>query len=101
VQLTKYFVEGLVHVTNLGSDYFIFDEHRMTLTGRRSGKVFMLGTKVKVRLTAANIVKHQLDFELLGSEPERPKGRPERSKDNAGRPHHSGERPKRDFRRRR
>ncbi len=65
VQLTKYFVEGLVHVTSLGDDYFIYDENRLTLTGRRSGKVFMMGTKVTVKLTAANILKHQLDFELV------------------------------------
>ena len=65
VQLTEYFVEGLVHVTNLGNDYFIFNEHRMTLTGRRTNQQFAVGGKVKVLLAAANILKHQLDFELI------------------------------------
>jgi ribonuclease R len=68
VQLDQFFVEGLVHVTSLGNDYFIFDENRMTLIGRRTGRVFALGTKVKVKLAAANVLKRQLDFQLLGGE---------------------------------
>jgi ribonuclease R len=67
VQLDEFFVEGLVHVTNLGNDYYVFDEDRMTLTGRRSNQVFGIGTKVKVLLAAANILKHQLDLELVGA----------------------------------
>jgi ribonuclease R len=55
-------------VTSLGNDYFIFDENRMTLIGRRTGRVFALGTKVKVKLAAANVLKRQLDFQLLGGE---------------------------------
>jgi ribonuclease R len=65
VQLEKYFVEGLVHVTGLGNDYFHFDENRMTLMGRRSGRVFSLGMKVSVKLAAANVLKRQLDFQLM------------------------------------
>jgi ribonuclease R len=82
VQLTKFFVEGLVHVTSL-DDYFVFDENRLTLTGRRSRKFYAMGTKVSVKLVSANILKHQLDFELVkdGARASRP--------------------PRRDFRRRR
>ncbi len=76
VQLDPYFVEGLVHVTNLGNDFFVFDEARMILTGRRTGRVFALGQKVKVQLAAANLVKHQLDFELISAEPVRPIPKP-------------------------
>ncbi|MFN0118480.1 MAG: ribonuclease R [Elusimicrobiota bacterium] len=68
VELEAYFVEGLVHITNLGNDYFIYDEARMILTGRRTGKIFSMGQKVKVQLAAANIVKRQLDFQLKHSE---------------------------------
>ncbi len=68
VQLDEFFVEGLVHVTNLGNDFFVFDEPRMELRGRRSGQVFSMGQKVKVQLAAANVLKHQLDFKLLSSE---------------------------------
>jgi ribonuclease R len=68
IQLDDYFVEGLVHVTQLGNDYYVYDEARMTLTGRRSGRTYAMGQKVKIQLAAANIVKHQLDFHLLGSQ---------------------------------
>jgi ribonuclease R len=80
VQLDEFFVEGLVHVTSLGKDYFMFDEARMILRGRRSGQVFAMGQKVTVRLAAANVLKHQLDFQLLSTEPQaavrRPSGIP-------------------------
>ncbi len=72
VQLTEFFVEGLVHVTNLGKDYFIYDEARMTLRGRSSGQTFAMGQKVKVLLAAASPLKRQLDFQLLSSETGKP-----------------------------
>ncbi len=68
VQLEKFFVEGLVHVTNLQGDYFIFDENRMTLRGRRTNRVFSLGTKVKVKLAAANVLTRKIDFDLVGGD---------------------------------
>jgi len=77
VQLDDYFVEGLVHVTTLGRDYYVFDETRLALTGRRSGRVFAPGTKVKVLLAGANVAKHQLDFELL-RDPSAPPKKPHR-----------------------
>jgi ribonuclease R len=67
VQLNEFFVEGLVHVTTLGNDFFVFDEARMTLRGRRTGQTFSMGQKVNVRLAAANILKQQLDFQLLSA----------------------------------
>lgn len=68
VQLKEFFVEGLVHVTSLGNDYFIYDEARMTLKGRKSGRVFSMGQPVTIRLAAANILKHQLDFQLISAD---------------------------------
>jgi len=73
VQLNEFFVEGLVHVTGLGNDYFVYDEARMTLRGRKSGRTFSMGQKVTVKLAAANVLKHQLDFQLLPDTPSHPK----------------------------
>jgi ribonuclease R len=70
VLLNEFFVEGLVHVTNLGNDYFVFDEARMILRGRRTGHTFSMGQKVNVQLAAANVIKHQLDFQLLSADPQ-------------------------------
>lgn len=68
VQLQEFFVEGLVHVTTLGNDYFVYDEARMTLRGQRSGRTFMMGQKVQIKLAAANVIKRQLDFQLIKEE---------------------------------
>jgi ribonuclease R len=80
VQLNEFFVEGLVHITHLGKDYFVYDEARMTLRGRRSGQTYAMGQKVQIRLAAANVLKRQLDFQLLSSESSRPpkSGHPDR-----------------------
>lgn len=64
VVLDEPFVEGLVHVANLKDDYYFFDEVRVTLRGKRSGRMFRVGQTVKVLLAGADVVKHQLDFEL-------------------------------------
>jgi ribonuclease R len=77
IQLDQYFVEGLVHITTL-KDFFVFDEVRMLLRGRRSGQTFAMGQKVKIQLAAANVIKRQLDFQLLdgAAGPRSPKAPP-------------------------
>ncbi|MBI2069643.1 MAG: ribonuclease R [Elusimicrobia bacterium] len=71
VQLNDIFVEGLVHVSNLRDDYYIYNEARSTLTGRRTGRVLHMGRPVRVKLAAANLAKRQLDFELEQALPPR------------------------------
>lgn len=68
IQLNEFFVEGLVHISNLRDDYYGFDEARMALRGKRTGRTFHMGQPVRVQLAAANLVKHQLDFELIPSD---------------------------------
>ncbi|MBI4063958.1 MAG: ribonuclease R [Elusimicrobia bacterium] len=69
VELNDIFVEGLVHVSNLRDDYYVYDEARSTLRGRRTGRLLSMGQRVRVRLAAANTVKRQLDFELEPAKP--------------------------------
>jgi ribonuclease R len=76
VQPTTVFVEGLVPMTELGDDYYLYDELRAQLTGRRTGKVYRFGQSVRVRLAAANTEKRQLDFVLESSLP--PSSHPKR-----------------------
>jgi ribonuclease R len=64
VELKDVFVEGLVRVADL-SDYYMFQEERLMLVGKRSGKVFRLGTPVKVKLVGASALKGQIDFQLI------------------------------------
>lgn len=66
VLLDDVYVEGLVHVTNLGSDYFQFDATHHVLSGQRTGKKFRLGDRLKVLVAKVNLDNRQIDFDLQG-----------------------------------
>jgi ribonuclease R len=64
VELSQVFVEGLVHVTGLGNDYFRFDPARHRLTGERSGVTYSLGDPVEVTVVRVDLDSAKIDFEL-------------------------------------
>ncbi len=64
VQLDAVFVEGLIHITALGNDYYDFDPLKYQLVGQRSGRVFRLGDKLNIRVVAVNLDEAKIDFEL-------------------------------------
>jgi ribonuclease R len=68
VALDEVYVEGLVHVSELGSDYFRFDAARHQLRGERTGRRFRLGDRVRVQLVRADLETTRLDF-VLAQEP--------------------------------
>ncbi len=68
VELPQFLVDGLVHVSEMGDDYFSFDPDRFALIGERSGRVFRLGDKVKVEVTRADKNQRLLDFKLVDEE---------------------------------
>ncbi|MDR2546392.1 MAG: VacB/RNase II family 3'-5' exoribonuclease [Lachnospiraceae bacterium] len=57
-------IEGLVHITNLGNDYYYFDEGACRLVGRRSGSMFCLGQSVRIWVKNADKWRQIIDFEL-------------------------------------
>jgi ribonuclease R len=65
VQLEGMQVDGLVHVSTLGHDYFRFEEDRRALVGERSGTRYTLGDKLRVRLTRVDASERKMDFELV------------------------------------
>jgi ribonuclease R len=65
VALDEVFVEGLVHVTELGQDYFHYDQSKHWLIGERSGKRFRLGDRVTVKVVRADIETSKIDFTLV------------------------------------
>ena len=67
VQLDEMFVEGLVHITELGADYFQFDDARHELRGERSGKRYQLTDKVKVVVSRVDIDARKIDLSLATS----------------------------------
>jgi ribonuclease R len=58
------FVEGLVRVEALSDDYYVFDESRAALIGRRSGRAFALGDELKVVVQSVSVVRRKIDFAL-------------------------------------
>ncbi|CBL45955.1 3\'-5\' exoribonuclease [gamma proteobacterium HdN1] len=65
VALDDIYVEGLVHVSNLNSDYYHFDPIRHRLTGERTGVHFALGDPVKVEVVRVSLDDRKIDFELI------------------------------------
>lgn len=72
VTLNDYYVEGSIHVAELGQDYFVYDEKLNQLKGSYSGKVFKLGTRVKVKLMRCDLEARRIEFILLEEERTKP-----------------------------
>jgi len=64
VQLDELYVEGLVHVTGLGEDYFQYDEARHVLRGERTGKTFGLTDRVTVQVAKVDLEARKIDLVL-------------------------------------
>jgi ribonuclease R len=62
-------VDGLVHITELGRDYFHFDKVRHALIGERSGRVFQLAGRVRVRVARVDLETTKIDFVLAEGAP--------------------------------
>lgn len=65
VQLKDFYIEGLVHVTDLGPDYYHYNDVRRELRGEVSDVTFGLGDSVKVRLARVDMDARQIDFILI------------------------------------
>ena len=70
VTLDAMYVEGLVHITELGGEYFRFDEARQVLRGERTGIRYALGTKVNVQVSRVDLDGRRIDFRLVTGEDE-------------------------------
>ena len=57
-------IEGLVHVSNMEDDYYIFDENNHFLIGERKKKIYRIGDMVKIRVLSADIANRNIDFVL-------------------------------------
>ena len=75
VTLDEIFVEGLVHVSALGDDYFHFDPIRHRLAGERSRRAFRLSDRMRVRLAKVDLDERRVDFEPETRGPGREPGR--------------------------
>jgi ribonuclease R len=65
VTLDQMFVEGLIHITELGGEYYRFDEARQELRGERTGIRYAAGTPVRVQVAGVDLDARKIDFKLL------------------------------------
>ena len=66
-------IEGMVALRDIAGDYYEFDEENYRVVGKRSHTVFMLGDKVKIKVSRANLEQRLLDFELVSVEQPAPR----------------------------
>ncbi len=65
VTLDELYVEGLVHITELGGEYFRFDEVRQELRGERTGVRYAVGSRVRVQVSRVDLDGRRIDFRLV------------------------------------
>ncbi|MDB5784917.1 ribonuclease R [Caballeronia mineralivorans] len=75
VQLDSLFIEGLVHITELGADYFQYDEIKNELRGERTGIRYRMSDRVRVQVSRVDLDSRKIDFRLVRDTPVKPPGR--------------------------
>lgn len=61
-------VEGLVHISNLNDDYYIYDEKHLSLIGERTKKIYRLGDEVVIKVDRVDLDLHQVYFAIPNAE---------------------------------
>ncbi len=75
VALDEIHVEGLVHVSELGADYFHYDEAGHVMVGERTGRRFRLADRVRIKVMRADLETNKIDFRLVEGTPLRAQGK--------------------------
>lgn len=65
VEIPETRCEGLIRSRAMKSDHFVFDEKNHALVGKRTGVKYQLGSPVRIKVLNADLIKKQLDFELV------------------------------------
>jgi ribonuclease R len=84
VELPDALITGLIHVSSLTDDFYVFEPARRQLIGRRSRKRFSIGDDLSVFVARVDIFKRQVDFAIApAAERSKPSRRSKRSSKNA------------------
>ena len=65
VEITKNKCEGLVKVSSIKNDHYVFDEKKYALIGSQTKARYQLGQKVKLKIQKADVERKQMDFILV------------------------------------
>lgn len=83
VRLDEFYVEGLVHVTSLPSDYYHYEAEKHRLKGERTGTTYRLGDGLTVQVARVDMDDRKIDFGL-GDEKPRPRRQPRKNRGGEG-----------------
>jgi len=84
VALDGVYVEGMVHISELGSDYFQFDPAKHQLLGERTGRRYRLSDRVRVKIARVDLETSRIDFVLADEGTDRPSVRNDGDSRSAG-----------------
>ena len=65
VEIKELFVEGLVHVSTLSNDWYEYRTRQNLLIGRKSKKSYKIGDTISIKIIKVDILKYQIDLELV------------------------------------
>ncbi|MBF6807492.1 ribonuclease R [Acinetobacter baumannii] len=65
VTLKDLYVDGMIHISQLGDDFFIYDQASQNLIGQNRGQVFGLGDEVNIQVAGVNLEERKIDFQLI------------------------------------
>jgi ribonuclease R len=83
VELADLYVEGLVHVSSLSSDYYQYDAAKHRMVGERTGTSYSLGDSVVVEVAKINLEERKVDLLLVSAEPKKRSRRRSVAKNNS------------------
>jgi ribonuclease R len=63
-------IEGLVHMSSLDDDYYIYDEKHLCLIGEHTKNIYKLGEEVRIKVSRVDMASHEIYFELVKNEEE-------------------------------
>ena len=67
IELDDIYIEGLLHVTELGNDYFTFDKARHAMVGEKTNLTYRLGDRLEIKVIRVDLDSIKIDLALLGS----------------------------------
>ena len=67
IELDGIFIEGLLHVTELGNDYFTFEKSKHTMVGERTHLSYRLGDRLKVKVVRVDMETSKIDLSLINT----------------------------------
>lgn len=69
IELSNIYIEGLLHISSLGNDYYQFDPIKHCLRGERTGKSYRLGDVIEVKVARVGLDNREIDLVLAEDEP--------------------------------